>query len=239
MVTSTHDSSPEGRAEWNRRIDEIAAQAAEWRREVEEVAAQQASEQEGWRVAARTCTVIASMVSALSDRIPTVDMRERIMRPLLPALIGTIAPRETMLRRAYIAADFAVREATPAALDACGLCDAATQIRALSPIIDSASADRASRAAYAAAYAAAAVAEAADDAETYYASYAAASYAAAAASYAAADDAVAAVAASAASAANAAAEAAAYDANGASAADAMASIYRLAADCIRRMCEVK
>ena len=152
--------------------------------------------QEGWdskRIVANwtdqaecVCPAIGSMTRRLNDSIPSDAMRTRIMRPVLRLLPGTVAGRELLVKRAYIAADFACREAVPAALDARGRKDDASKIRALAPIVDKATAKEAEKACSAS-----------------YASYA--SYASAASS---------------------------------ASADA-APIYRAAADCIRRMCEVK
>ena len=140
----------------------------------------------GWTDSpACTCPIIASFVRKLNDRIGDDAMRTRILRPLLPLLLGTGGDRETMVRRAYIAADFAVREAAPIALEARGCPEDAAKLRALDPIVDRDSALKAR--------------DAAADADAAAASYAAASYAAA--SYAAADAAADAAAAAAAAAA--------------------------------------
>jgi hypothetical protein len=119
-------------------------------------------------------------------------------------------------RRAYIAADWAVRECASLALRAAGLTVEADTLAALAPIGNretaDAAADAAARAAYAAARAAAAYA-------AVYAAYEAA---------AAADDAAAAAAAA------RAAEAAAYEA-AVVGAGADAGLYELAFDCLERM----
>jgi hypothetical protein len=186
-----------------------------------------------------TCRVIASFVRRLNDRISDDETRTRLLRPLIRTLIGTVGDRRVMIKRGYIAADFAVRVAAPIALESRGRTVDADTLRALDPIIDretalkaraaaayAADADAAAYAAYAAAAAAAAGAAAGAAA---YAAYAA--YAADDAAYAAAADA----AAYAAYAAYAAAAAYAADADAA----ARVKVYELAVDCITRMIEVR
>jgi hypothetical protein len=174
------------------------------------------------------------MVIRLNDRIPTDAMRSTVLRPILPKLLGTRSDsRDVMVRRGYISADFACREAAPAGLEAragyfervgepakaATLREHAKALRELAPLVDKETArvaEKVARAAAAAdAYAAAAAAAAAADA--YAAAYAAAAYAAAA--YAAA--------------------AYAYAAAADAAADARRPLYGAAARCIVRMCEVK
>lgn len=120
------------------------------------------------------CPVVAGFVRRLNDRVPDDETRTRLLRPLLPELVGSRVLRDTMIRRGYVAADFAVRVAVPIAFEARGRKEDAEKLRALAPIVDRETAQ-------AAAYAAAAAADAAD----------AAAYAAAADAYAAAADAAA------------------------------------------------
>ena len=102
-----------------------------------------------------TCPVIASFVRRLNDRMPDDAARTKHLRPLLKQLIGTRSTTEIEIKRGFIAADFAVREALPMALEARGKKAEAAKLRALGPIVDKASAQRArDAAAAAAAYAA-------------------------------------------------------------------------------------
>jgi hypothetical protein len=158
-----------------------------------------------------TCRVIASFVRRLNDRIVDDVTRTRLLRPLIPSLIGTVAGREIMVKRGYIAADFAVRIAAPLALEARGRNVDADKLRALAPIVDR---ETALKAAAAAAAADAAASSSAADAAYYAAAAdAAASYASAAAS---------------------AASSSAADADA-----ARVKVYELAVDCIQRMIEVR
>jgi hypothetical protein len=153
------------------------------------------------------CPVIAAFARRLNDAMPD-DMRDALLRPLVPLVIGTRARAAVERRRAYIAADFAARQAAPAALRAAELHVDADKLAYL-PAITSAKTARAAADA-AAAYTA------------YTAAYTAADAAAAAAAY------------TAYTAAYTAYTAAAADA---AAAAAAADIWAKAADCIRRMCE--
>jgi hypothetical protein len=174
-----------------------------------------------------TCPVIASLVRGLNDRMGAGKagdkLRDEILKPLLPKLLGTRGSRQLMVRRAYLAANAAVHEYAPAALEARKRPDLAKRLREAPEIVDRESALKARdiarevRAAYAAAAASAAYAAAA--ASAAYAAAASAAYAADAASDAAAD----------------AASDAAYAAAGA----ARRSGYEAAAKLIERMCELK
>ena len=180
-----------------------------------------------------TCPVIAAFVRRMNDRLRDDEERARYLRPLLPVLIGTRTDsREVMQRRAYLAADWAVRTSVPMLFRALGREEWAARLEACAPVVDRETALVArdvarevhAAAAYAAAYAAAA-----------YAAYAAAAYAAAYA----ADDAADAYA-DAAYAADAYADDAA-DAYAAARKAAIASvrdaINASAVELIRRMCE--
>jgi hypothetical protein len=140
------------------------------------------------------------------------EQRTAALAPYITKVIGTAdGGQGLMRRRAFVAADHAVRVFAPAALDYRGLHAHAATLRALRPIVDAETAREGSAAAaYAAAYAAAAYAAA--DAAAYAAAADAAAYAAAAdaAAYAAAAAYASANAADAAADAYAAAAAAAY-----------------------------
>lgn len=101
-----------------------------------------------------------------------------------PLVYETAADFETERRRAYMLADWSIRTVAPMALDVAGLAEHAKTLRALDPVVDAVSAQRARDTALKAR--AAARYDAADAAyAAAYAAYAAA-YAAAAAAYAAA-----------------------------------------------------
>jgi hypothetical protein len=122
------------------------------------------------------CLVIGRLIIGLQDA--RKSWREAIV-PLLPRLVGSRGSLALTRRRSFAAADWAVRNRAPLALDAIGIKDQADILRGLPIINDSDSADAA---AYAAARAAADAARAAAAA----AAYAAYAYTADAAAYAAA-----------------------------------------------------
>lgn len=191
---------------------------------VMEAAAMFAGERWGDR-AECVCPVIAATVRPLNDAMPDT-LRDALLRPLIPMLVGTRSTPDVERRRAYIAADYAVREAASAALRAVGLHAEADRLAALAEIVDVGTAQAATAAAWTAATAATAAWSAADAAQ--------------AAAQAAARAADAARAANTAWAAAQAARATAFTAaQAASASEDAAPIWRGAADCIRRMCEVR
>ena len=166
------------------------------------------------------CPVIATFASSINDAMPDDATRDHLLRPLIPLVIGTRGTADDERRRAFIAADFAVREAAPVALRAVGRTSHAGTLAELPRVIDAqtaadataaadAAATTAADAARAAAYAATAAADAATTTADAYAAARAAAYAATAAA----------------------------DAAATAAADAYAAIWRPAADCLRRMCE--
>jgi hypothetical protein len=113
------------------------------------------------------CPVIGRLIIGLQDA--RESWREAIV-PLLPRLVGSRGSIDLTRRRAFAAADWAVRNRAPLALDAAGFKDRARALRGL-PMVKDESSARAAAARAAAAYAA----------------YAARAAAAAAAAYAAAD----------------------------------------------------
>jgi hypothetical protein len=214
------------------------------------------------------CPVVASLIRRFNDRLPDDETRTRLLKPLLVKLVGSRSTPEVERKRAYLAADWAVRECTPLALESAKLPDEAAKLRALPPLVDAESArvgkkaaraaqkvawgkyayaDAAAADAYAAdAYAAAAYAAAAYADAAAADAYAADAAAAAADAYAAYADAAAAYAAAyaaAAAAAYAAAYAAAAAAADAYAADAYAAarepVYQATVRCIERMLDIK
>ncbi len=125
------------------------------------------------------CTVIASMVRRLNDRIPDDVMRTELLKPILSKLIGTAGSKELQIRRGYAAANAAIHEFAPMAFDSSKRSDLAEKLRAAPQIVDKESAITARDIACGVRKEAAAAADAAA-ADAAYAAYAAAAYAAAA-----------------------------------------------------------
>src|SRR3990167_1871303 len=150
------------------------------------------------------CPVVANAARIINDRIADDDLRTEVLRPLLSKFIGSKAGRDVMVKRAFIAADYAVRVFAPIALEYLGeklnkpvLIEGAAKLRGLVSIVDRTTALNARdvvrevRADAAAAPAACAAAAAAADAAAAYADAAAAAADAAAAAAVAAADAAA------------------------------------------------
>ncbi|MGE0289090.1 MAG: hypothetical protein AB7I42_22810 [Bradyrhizobium sp.] len=74
--------------------------------------------------------VIAGFVRTWNDALPDAD-RTRILRPLLPALIGTATTDADERARARLATDWLIRTFTPAWLDAAHLTEDAAALRSL------------------------------------------------------------------------------------------------------------
>jgi hypothetical protein len=112
------------------------------------------------------CPVIAAFGRNWNDGLPDDKTRTRILAPLIPRLIGTRSTADIQDRRAFMAADWAIRTYTPIWLRAAGLDDQAASLESL-PTLDSVAAcehshtasdaagDAAGAAAWAAAWAAA------------------------------------------------------------------------------------
>jgi len=171
--------------------------------------------------------VIAAFMRRWNDR-PGDAERQRL-KPLVVQVLHTATGRADEQTRAWLCADWAVREHAPLWLDAAGLSQHAAHLRACAPLVDKATAEAARKVARNAATAAAdadadAAATAAADADAYaaYAATAAAD-ADATAAYAAADADAAAAAAASAAASVASAATAAADADAAADASAAAT----------------
>lgn len=137
--------------------------------------------------------VVAAFLRHLNDQMPPVVRQQ--LKPLIPRIAVSRASDAVERQRAYVAADYAVREAAPWALEAAGLYAEAASLRVCAPVVDAVTARvarAAARRAQAAAtpdtaadiatgYADAAVAHAADaadaDAETAASASATATYA--------------------------------------------------------------
>ena len=152
-----------------------------------------------------TSPVIAVFLRSWNDDLPTDEDRQRLLRPLLPLVIGTRADNATELWRSYMALDWLGRVHSPAWLRLASLDDHAEALIALDEITGPATMEKAVPALNTASAAASAAAWDAASA----AARAAASAAAGAAAWAAAWDAASAATRAAARAASAAARAAA------------------------------
>src|SRR3990167_2992462 len=60
-----------------------------------------------------TCPVIAAFVRRWDDRIKTDEDRTRLLRPLIPKLIGTRSTKAVEQKRALLIMDWLIRENTP------------------------------------------------------------------------------------------------------------------------------
>lgn len=84
------------------------------------------------------CRSLTEAAICANDRGPQW-VRDRL-QTLAPRIVGTRAAPHVEIRREFILVDCAVREIAPLALDAAGLTEEAARLRALSPIVDRASA---------------------------------------------------------------------------------------------------
>ena len=78
------------------------------------------------------CPVIAALARRLNDQLN--DEERQRLSPLIPALALSRASGAAMVRRAFIAADYAVRVFAPIAVEARGHPAAAARLRALAPV---------------------------------------------------------------------------------------------------------
>ena len=83
-----------------------------------------------------TSPVIAAFIRSWNDAIPDDETRTRLLKPILPRLIGTVGSPAVEQRRADLAFDWCVRVSTPAWLDLAGLKDEANALRSLRPLLD-------------------------------------------------------------------------------------------------------
>ncbi|HLQ36715.1 MAG TPA: hypothetical protein VK348_02850 [Planctomycetota bacterium] len=87
-----------------------------------------------------TCPVLAALVRAANDALPSDAARGRWLRPLVPQLIGTHRAAAITRRRAFAVVDAAVRRFAPLRLGRVGRAGAAQALRALPPVRDAGSA---------------------------------------------------------------------------------------------------
>jgi hypothetical protein len=85
------------------------------------------------------CPVIASFLRSWNDGINDTETRTRLLKPLVPKLVGSKSTPAVELRRSYMALDWLVRVQTPAWLDAAGLRDKSALLRELGELHDEAS----------------------------------------------------------------------------------------------------
>lgn len=104
------------------------------------------------------CPVITKFLINWNDDLPTDADRERLLKPLVPLLVGTKSTPEVEKRRSDLAADWLIRECAPAWLELAGLKVHAEALRMNPTLENCQAAQRASAVAVAAARAAASAA---------------------------------------------------------------------------------
>ena len=116
--------------------------------------------------------VVARFAMRLNDRWD--DKQRQALKPFVLRIAGTAADNATELRRAFMCADWAVRELAPIYFDAAKLAEWAERLRALPAVVDKKTAEAARDAAREGRNSAADAAAAADAAYATYAANAAA-----------------------------------------------------------------
>jgi hypothetical protein len=86
-----------------------------------------------------TCPVIAAFVRRWNDRLPSDNERTRLLGPLLASLLDTRGSLALARRRAFVAADWCVRQSTPMLLRALGREAQATALESCAPLVEVAS----------------------------------------------------------------------------------------------------
>lgn len=81
------------------------------------------------------CPVLCAFMQSWNDSLPDAE-RDALLRPLIPRLVGTRATPEIEERRAMMAADWLIREHTPAWLRLAGLTAQADALASLPEITD-------------------------------------------------------------------------------------------------------
>ena len=76
------------------------------------------------------CPVIAALMRTWNDKVPD-DLRQSLVKPLIPSVIGTRSDVATQNRRAILVADWTQKVVLPLWLDLAGLADDASALRAL------------------------------------------------------------------------------------------------------------
>jgi hypothetical protein len=91
-----------------------------------------------------TCPVIAALVRACNDALPSDAARELHLRPLVPLLVHTRGTADDEARRGFAIADHTLRVLLPLALQERGRVAEADAVRALPEVVDTATARGAS-----------------------------------------------------------------------------------------------
>ena len=87
------------------------------------------------------CPVIAAFMVSWNDSLPSDAERDRLLKPLIPLIVGTRSTKEVEERRSYMALDWMIRVFTPKWLDLVpALHDHAKGLRELNVIADMAGA---------------------------------------------------------------------------------------------------
>ena len=82
------------------------------------------------------CPVITAFMISWNDALPSDEERTRLLKPLIPMIIGTRGSKALGNRRATMAADWLVRTHTPAWLRLAGLTNEADMLASLPEITD-------------------------------------------------------------------------------------------------------
>lgn len=83
------------------------------------------------------CPVVGAFMRSWNDGIKDDVTRTRLLKPLLPILVGSRSTKEVELQRSYLALDWLTRVQAPAWLDLRDdLKDHAAALRGLSPLVD-------------------------------------------------------------------------------------------------------
>jgi len=90
------------------------------------------------------CPVLSALARGWNDTLPSDEERNRLLRPLIPKLIGTRATPAIEQRRAWMLVDWQIRSYAPAFLDLVpGLAGDAAALRSLPEIVDATTLDAA------------------------------------------------------------------------------------------------
>ena len=88
-----------------------------------------------------SCPVITGFCVSWNDNLPNNEARDRLLKPLIPLIVGTCSTREVEKRRSYLALDWLIRVSTSKWLDMVpALHQHANALRKLDAIADMASA---------------------------------------------------------------------------------------------------
>ena len=85
------------------------------------------------------CPVIGAFLRNWNDALPSDAERDRLLKPLVPRLVGSRSTGEVELRRAWMALDWLARVHAPAWLELAGLTEHAELCRSMAEFKDDAS----------------------------------------------------------------------------------------------------